>query len=346
MRRPDRARPRLCWLVLVLLALSWPAHSHVPQLSTSELQVDGSSVAAELRINAIDVEAAIGKNAEPTAIAAYVRRHAVAQSRGVVCDAQPGPVRADGDQFLVSLRWLCPEGAEITYQVDLFREVDPAARHIVLLAAGQAMLGAGQDSIVLRDAPPMPLHEVVWRYVYAGIEHIFIGYDHVAFLIAALAWARRPWPVIKLVTAFTIAHSITLSLAALDLVVVPDAIVEPLIAASVVYVALENFFIRDVERRWRITGLFGLVHGFGFAGVLREFGLPHDALLVALGAFNVGVEIGQVAIVCLAIPLLVAADRLLATATGTPRRPATVYALSGVILALGSYWLAERTLLG
>src|SRR5947209_20061242 len=122
------------------------------------------------------------------------------------------------------------------------------------------------------------------RYVTAGIEHIFLGYDHIAFLIGIVLWARRIWPVIKIVTAFTLAHSITLSLAALGIVVIPSTIVEPAIAASIVYVSLENFFSRSVDKRWRDTFAFGLIHGFGFASALQEFGLPPGAVVPALVA--------------------------------------------------------------
>ena len=116
------------------------------------------------------------------------------------------------------------------------------------------------------------------RYLVTGIEHIFLGYDHIAFLVAIVLWARRLVPVIKVVTAFTIAHSITLSLAALQIVVIPSTIVEPAIAASIFFVAVENFFSRNVDGRWRVTFTFGLIHGFGFAGALREMGLPAKRL--------------------------------------------------------------------
>ncbi len=152
--------------------------------------------------------------------------------------------------------------------------------------------------------------------------------------------------MIKIVTAFTVAHSITLSLAALQIVVIPSAIIEPAIAASIVYVAVENFFSRDVGRRWRDTFAFGLIHGFGFASALQEFGLPRDALVPALGAFNLGVEIGQVAIVSIVIPALIALDRLLIAPRGASplRTAALVYTLSGAIAVLGCYWILERTL--
>src|SRR5439155_2566294 len=183
------------------------------------------------------------------------------------------------------------------------------------------------------------------RYLVTGIEHIFLGYDHIAFLVAVLLWARRLIPVIKIVTAFTIAHSITLSLAALNVVVIPSSVVEPAIAASIVFVAVENFFSRDIDRRWRVAFVFGLIHGFGFAGALREVGLPPNAVATALAAFNVGVEIGQVAIVSIVVPMLIALDRLMTPDRAKPLRAASlVYALSVLIGLLGSYWLLTRVL--
>src|SRR5262249_14873161 len=147
--------------------------------------------------------------------------------------------------------------------------------------------------------------------------------------------------------AFTRAHSLTLPLAALDIVRIASAIVEPAIAASIVYVAAENFLSRDVGKRWRPTFAFGLVHGFGFASALQEFGLPRGALIPALASFNLGVEIGQLAIVSLVVPGLLGMDHVLASGRGVagpPTRPAlAVYGISAVIVVLGSYWFLART---
>jgi hydrogenase/urease accessory protein HupE len=171
-------------------------------------------------------------------------------------------------------------------------------------------------------AASIPSHvQVIGRYLEAGIAHIFLGYDHIAFLAAVVLWARRLWPVVKVVTAFTVAHSITLSLAALDIGQIPSAIIEPAIAASIVYVAVENFLSRDVEKRWRDAFGFGLIHGFGFASALQEIGMPRSALVPALASFNIGVEIGQIAIVCLVVPALLGMDRLLASDRGVVARP-------------------------
>jgi hypothetical protein len=158
-----------------------------------------------------------------------------------------------------------------------------------------------------------------------------------------ILWGRSLWPLIKVVTAFTLAHSLTLCLAVLDIVRLPPSVVEPLIAATIIFVAAENFFIHDIRKRWRATFALGLVHGFGFAGALREYGLPDDALAPALAAFNIGVEIGQVMIVAIIFPVLLLSDRIGEAATGKERRSAVVYACSTVILALGLYWLVERT---
>jgi hydrogenase/urease accessory protein HupE len=190
---------------------------------------------------------------------------------------------------------------------------------------------------------------VVGRYIEAGITHIFLGYDHIAFLAAVVLWARRLWPVVKVVTAFTIAHSITLSLAALDIVRIPSSIIEPAIAASIVYVAAENFLSRDIDKRWRDTFGFGLIHGFGFASALQEFGLPRSALIPALASFNIGVEIGQIVIVLLVVPGLLGMDFLLASSNGRAALPTrstlAVYGISTVIIGLGSYWFLARTVL-
>src|SRR5262249_55604971 len=114
---------------------------------------------------------------------------------------------------------------------------------------------------------------------------------------------------------------------------------------SIVYVAMENFFTRNIDGRWRVTFVFGLIHGFGFAGALREGGLPANAVVTALAAFNVGVEIGQVAIVSIVILLLIALDRLMAVDNKKPVRAARlVYALSALITMLGSYWFVTRVL--
>jgi hydrogenase/urease accessory protein HupE len=268
---------------------------------------------------------------------------------GKACVTGAAVLASDGDGFVFRNSFSCRSVAgDIVYRSTVLTATDLGARQIVLIGMGdnapQALLDASNSTVTLSASAPS-LISTMQRYLITGIEHIYLGYDHIAFLIAVVLWARRLVPVIKIVTAFTIAHSITLSLAALNIVVIAGPIVEPAIAASIVYVAMENFFSRDVDRRWRVAFAFGLVHGFGFAGALREVGLPANAVVTALAAFNVGVEIGQVAIVSIAVPLLIALDRLLAVDRSKPVREAfLVYGLSGLIAVLGSYWFLTRIL--
>jgi hydrogenase/urease accessory protein HupE len=142
-----------------------------------------------------------------------------------------------------------------------------------------------------------------------GIKHILTGYDHLLFLFGLLLISIRLFDVIKIVTSFTIAHSITLGIAALGIFVLPAHLTESLIALSVSYIAFENIFLMQKNftpriQRWLITFFFGLIHGFGFSSVLREIGLPKEGLITALLSFNVGIEIGQLSIVLLLLPLL------------------------------------------
>jgi hydrogenase/urease accessory protein HupE len=297
--------------------------------------------------------AALAASAVP--ILAYIRAHtAVVGGDGATCRSGAGAVAPDGDGAAMRIRWSCAGVANpLAYRSTVLVDVSPDAKQVVLIGAGanaaQDLLDATRTETALTAAASPNLIHVVGRYVGVGIEHIFLGYDHIAFLISVVLWSRRLWPVVKIVTAFTLAHSITLSLAALDVVRIPSAVIEPAIAASIVYVAAENFLSRDAGKRWRITFCFGLIHGFGFASALQEFGLPHSALVPALASFNIGVEIGQIAVVSLVMPVLLALDRL--PASGHRAGPApvrsvpVVYAISAVIVGLASYWFLARTVL-
>jgi hypothetical protein len=173
------------------------------------------------------------------------------------------------------------------------------------------------------------------EFLRLGMVHIAIGYDHIAFLVGLLLAGGPLLRVLAIVTAFTAAHTVTLTLAALGVVRPPGPIVEAGIALSIVWVAVENLFARQVIRRWLIGFAFGLIHGFGFAAILGGVGLPRRGLLTALFAFNVGVELAQVMVVLAVVPVLwyLRTSRLY--------RPTTQVA-SAVILLMGVYWLYHR----
>ncbi|MGY3610127.1 MULTISPECIES: HupE/UreJ family protein [unclassified Bradyrhizobium] len=176
--------------------------------------------------------------------------------------------------------------------------------------------------------------------VELGVEHILTGYDHLLFLLALLAITRGFWSVVKIVTAFTLAHSVTLTLAALGFVRVPERIIEPLIAATIIWVALENLLAAAPDRRRSMWSFgFGLVHGLAFASVLGELELKDAALLRGLVGFNAGVEIGQLIFVVIALPLLTLMSQ--GRAAQLTSRLASIAAA-----AIGTYWLLERVLVG
>jgi hydrogenase/urease accessory protein HupE len=350
----------LCLLLFVLAGT--PAYAHNAGVSSSEISVNGRVVALEINALARDYEKAAGVriseagsgsvNAVALAVMApavlgYARSHAEVLSDDVPCEPDEGKALPADTHVTVTLVWTCPNGGVLRYRLSLFQDVDPSAQHLVSLKTeiGKKEFALDRNTPELALSGGVPSNfQVAGHFLAAGVAHIFLGYDHIAFLIAIILWTSRLWPVVKAVTAFTFAHSITLSLAALDVVRIPNAIIEPAIAASIIYVAAENFTTREAGKRWRETFFFGLLHGFGFASALEELGLPKVKLIAALAAFNCGVEIGQVLIVATAFALLSAVDRWqISGASGPIRNQALVHAVSFAIVLLGSYWFVSRT---
>jgi hydrogenase/urease accessory protein HupE len=351
-------------LLFFIACMSATAQAHQVNLSTARVELRSQRlVAVEVALKGSDADRLAGTHVfdeqkglvDPAKVAAsagpianYVGAHvAVTGVDGTPCIAGAAEVATDGDGVIVRNTFSCENVAgDLVYHSTVLTATEKTARQVVLLGAGdnapQALLDDTNTTVTI-SAPAPSLLSVMQRYLVTGIEHIFLGYDHIAFLVAVVLWARRLWPVIKIVTAFTLAHSVTLSLAALQIVVIPSAIVEPAIAASIVFVAVENFFSRNVDGRWRVTFAFGLIHGFGFAGALQELGLPANAVVPALASFNIGVEIGQVAIVSIVIPALIAVDGVFTADRAKPVRAAPlVYTLSAAIAMLGGYWFLTR----
>ncbi|MDQ6633096.1 MAG: HupE/UreJ family protein, partial [Verrucomicrobiota bacterium] len=175
-------------------------------------------------------------------------------------------------------------------------------------------------------------------FLFLGVKHIFTGYDHLLFLLGLLIVCESFSSVVKIITCFTLAHSLTLALATLNIVQIPSRFVEPAIAASIIYVGLENLFRRGhLNYRWLLTLAFGLIHGFGFASVLREMGIASsDKIAVPLVSFNLGVELGQITIAAIVLPIL----------WQLKQKPKFALQLvpvcSAIIVAAGSYWFIER----
>ena len=279
------------------------------------------------------------------------------------CALEPGAQQidehTDGAYTVLPFVARCADasGAPLEIEYRLFADLDPQHRGLLALtlagATRTAVLGPS-DAIQRFDAAQPERWRQWLSYVGEGVWHIWIGLDHILFLISLLLpavllltgppprWSPVPrfapaaWDVLRVVTAFTLAHSITLSLATLGLIALPSRVVESVIAASVVLAALNNVWPLVGGRRWMVAFAFGLIHGFGFASVLADLGLPRDALVLALLGFNVGVELGQLAIVAVFLPLayLLRATRLY--------RSGLVVGGSLVIALLATLWFVER----
>ncbi len=375
MRRMRRMR-RWVWLLGLLGALAAaPATAHKPSDSylTLTLPQGGAAFDGQWDIALRDLDFAIGLDADGDAnitwgelrqrhadIAAYALARLSVQADGQPCKVSVGEQlvdrHTDGAYTVLPLRVTCP-AAPATLNLDyrLFADIDPQHRGLLRLQAAGATRTA-----VLGPQAPMKTFDLAqpsrWRqfldYVVEGVWHIWIGFDHILFLLslllpAVLVW-RKPrwlpverfasafWEVLKVVTAFTLAHSITLSLATLGVIGLPSRWVESAIAASVLLAALNNVWPLFQGRRWMVAFGFGLIHGFGFASVLTDLGLPQGALALALVGFNLGVEAGQLTIVVLFLPLAYGLRR-----TWLYQRLVMVGG-SLLIALLAASWLAER----
>ena len=267
---------------------------------------------------------------------------------------------SDGTYAVLSLKAPCASltGA-LKVNYSLLFDVDPTHRGLVQWIApgntdaeAQALIFGTESSEQLLSLKAPGPWETLRQYIADGVWHIWIGYDHILFLLALLLpavlvrqsgrWAPAPRiggafkEVLKVVTAFTVAHSITLSLAALGLISLPSRLVESAIAASVIFAALSNLRGAVELKRWVMAFAFGLIHGFGFASVLADLGLPQNALVLALIGFNVGVELGQLAIVAVFLPLAFALRDTRLYQVGIFKGGSLVVAL------LASWWLAQR----
>ncbi len=349
--------------------------AHKPSDSYLSITMTGASAAGRWDIAVRDLDHALDLDAdgdakitwgEIQARAADVSAHAssrlVLRSGTSACTTTFQPAiegvveHSDGAYAVLRFGATCAAPSSVlSIDYHLFFDVDREHRGLVRVEAG----GATRTTTATATRTTAEVSfEGASRFasfrkvVHEGVLHIWQGYDHVLFLFALLlpsvlrrrqgGWSAvedlRPavGDVLRIVTAFTVSHSITLTLAALDVVTLPSRLVESAIAASVVLAAVNN--LRPVLRqdRWAAAFLLGLMHGFGFSATLADLDLPRSDLVSTLFGFNLGVEIGQVAIVLVFVPLAFAARR-----TGAYQRVALVGG-SATILALATVWLVER----
>ena len=343
----------LVWLCCVGTASAHPAPFSYIDVSLAPGALDVAvvahifDVAHDLRIDPSDRlldETFLKAHTGDVASLVGHRFHVDAEGELIACSPRDGAEVVAARQS-IKVRYSCAlrrSAGAISVQALLF-PYDPAHQTFVNVYEGgslrsQAILDAGRTTFEYFAGTRQGVFAVVRKFVPAGIHHILIGPDHLLFLVGLLLLGGTIRRLAMIVTAFTVAHSITLSLAALNIVSPPARLIEPAIALSIVYVGADNLLVRggrDV-RAW-IALTFGFIHGFGFANVLREMGLPSRALGWSLFSFNVGVEIGQLLVVSI-VATAFAALRSRSETAG--RRLA--FAGSVVVIAAGAFWFIQR----
>jgi hypothetical protein len=289
-------------------------------------------------------QARAGKAASQARVIGFVRDKVSVIAQGKRCSAGPGSLvtgtQAGPDNVTIAVDFAC--GSDVRALVirdDLF-DVLGSDYHTLAridLAGRTVQFAFSPETRETRVEADAAGGRGLGSFVLLGIEHILTGYDHLLFLLGLLLRGGSWLTLAKIVTAFTLAHSVTLALAALDIVMLPDRLVEAVIALSIAFVAAENIFLKPVvSRRWVVSFCFGLVHGFGFSSALRELDLPTHGLVLALFGFNIGVELGQGLVVAVALPLLALIRR-----AGWEQR--MVWSSSLAILVVGVVLFVERT---
>lgn len=371
MRLPHTARSllRVTIMLFSLLALQTVC-AHPPGLSSLDLVLNAQSMDANITFAIDDIEAlapmdsdfdaevtSAEQDAARPAIAALVANELMITVDGQVQTAQPGSVSFDDQNNAhIVLHYAPPATKTLNVQSKLLSKLSEGhkqyatVKNAVAVEIGQKMLTQKDNIFALDVAMAADVSNseqqgeqaTFFEFLKLGIEHIVTGYDHLIFLFSLLVVTHSFWPAIKIITFFTIAHSITLALAGANIFDIPGSIIEPFIAATIVYVGVENL-VRGEHPKGRglLTFCFGLVHGFGFAGVLREMGIGSgdSGILIPLFSFNLGVEIGQLTIASIVLPLiwwLHTKPKIgnLLTPVG-----------SGIACLAGAYWFVERTLL-
>jgi hydrogenase/urease accessory protein HupE len=314
---------RLGVLLLLLLGFTaTPSHAHTVGVSRGDYRADGKQVRADIVFAGTELAAALpaldadGDGALSSAelqrghqtIVAWIQRGIAVRVAAGPCAVEVdrvSPMEQDGVEVAAAYRCPGPASAFVV-RLDLLEALSLGHRHLLAATSAKrtlrAVLYEAQPEYELAGASVAPAPAVAPALFRLGVEHILTGYDHLLFLLALVLVGGSWRAVLGAVTAFTLAHSVTLAVAALGIWSPRPTFIEPAIALSIAYVGIENFFVRDIRRRWRLTFAFGLVHGFGFAGALREVALSAAQLPLALASFNAGVEAGQLAVLALVLP--------------------------------------------
>jgi hydrogenase/urease accessory protein HupE len=345
-----RLRPGPFALVLTLIALATSVvRAHDPGLSTLDVAVDGRAVSATLSMSAPDVGLAVQAvhTNTPEAVRLFARDSVHLSFGDRVLEARDNDVKIVDGSAHVHLSYELPivdpsSTNRLTIASDVPKRLARGHRELLTVKAGgastESLLDANSSPVAVEVAGATGWATRAWSFLTLGVHHILTGYDHLVFLAGLILAACTFRQLLVALTAFTTAHSVSLALVVIAGVRAPSSIVEPLIAASIAWVGLENLLRDRTRTRWIVVFGFGLIHGFGFADALIDlgFGTSMADIATALLAFNGGVEIGQLAAAAAMLPLV----WMLRSRPAWQSR--LLPACSVLIVIAGGYWLIER----
>jgi hydrogenase/urease accessory protein HupE len=334
----------LCAFTLLAMPLQLCAHD--PGLSAANFSVDEKQLVAHLSVAQSDLQT-LAASHDKSRLAAIGREAFDLSLDGHQLAILDAGTRPEDNAVEFTISFARAKGTKLLVRSLLLAKLPRGHRQYVSLRDSKGniiddyLLDASNPiwETRLPDAAEPEIQDHTFgRFLRLGIDHILTGYDHLAFLLGLLIIGVSLREAAKIITSFTVAHSFTLALATLNLIRLSPLVIEPLIAVSIVYIGLENIFRQNLRWRWLLTFGFGLVHGCGLASALRERGIGVDGnrLAVPLLSFNLGVEIGQLAIALVLLPLI---WRFKKHPDFTRRYSP---ACSILISAAGAYWLAQR----
>ena len=336
--------------VFILWVASLFAHAHTVSFARIQLKLNQANIGITLELPVIDLQLIAPDLRQSGVLSAAARRKVeslvLPRLQLEVESGKLSPklleVKLDSKNLYVTLEypkppvgelrlsaWLVPENALHKTFVDVYSNTN-LERQLIFDAQTrtQTIVFEAKQSIL----------EVIWAFVLEGLHHILIGLDHILFVVSLLLAGGGFWTLLRITTAFTLAHSLTLSLAVLGVFAPPASFVEPAIAASIIFVAIDSLRPKNRDLRiWFAFG-FGLIHGFGFANALQEMKLPAYALAWSLASFNIGVELGQACIVLTIAPIL----WWLRTHVAKPLTHRIITTATWTVVIVAGVWFVQR----
>jgi hydrogenase/urease accessory protein HupE len=368
-------------IVFACLSFGWrePVLAHFASTGYSEIRVAAQELDYRLFLSEEEMIEAVGLDedadgrlsrqelkAGEQALQSFINEYLLVTGNGRlgqgVLERYATTQKANQQVLQMDVRYVFPEPVEqYLVQYYLFSDKQNSGhRNIATITFGDhqihQVLGPNNEIITLQGVNgsgtggavtwEIPAFLATWiDFTGLGIHHILTGFDHLLFLLGVILIVRSFRQTVWIVTSFTVGHSITLAFAALGIADLPGAFVEPMIALSIVYIAVENVLGKGKSRRWLTTLIFGLVHGFGFAGMLAD-SLPEERVLLPLFSFNLGVELGQLLVLCIVLPLFrYGRGWMVRSAKGVEIWNRGMSAVSVLIGLIGMYWFVERVFL-